>query len=285
MQPHPITAVDLVVRDLDRSVAFYTGHVGLPEATVSSGGRTALLHAGPTVLRLTEAPEAADGGWVPDDLQKGFRHIGFTVSDIDARAEALHAQGVRFRMEPTDAYGGVRIAFFYDPDGVLLEFVQGHLSYDRVHDRRLVDAARTVPPPQTPTFDHVAVTVDDLETTVRAYTGGLGFGVAGQLIRDDDPRGFVITYLHAGRTVLEVFTYTEAKQDSPWRAQTLSAGFRDIVFTGGTDVTGTAGAGTDDGGADVLMRRLEQAGACRIGAGESLLLDPDGFPLRLEAAL
>ncbi|HEX6507939.1 MAG TPA: hypothetical protein VF221_09930, partial [Chloroflexota bacterium] len=73
MQPHPIIAVDLVVRDLERSVAFYTGHVGLPDATVSADGRAALLPAGPTMLRLREAPDATDGGWIPNDLQKGFR--------------------------------------------------------------------------------------------------------------------------------------------------------------------------------------------------------------------
>ncbi len=119
MQPHPITAVDLIVRDLERSVAFYTDHVGLPEVRVSADGRDAMLPAGPAVLRLSEAPDAADGRWVPDDLQKGFRHIGFAVSDIDGRAAALRAQGVRFRLEPRDAHGGVRIAFCSDPDGVL----------------------------------------------------------------------------------------------------------------------------------------------------------------------
>lgn len=269
MHPHPIAAVDLVVRDLDRSVAFYTDHVGLPEATVSADG-TALLTAGPAVLRLREAPGAADTEWVPDDLQKGFRHIGFAVSDIDARAAALHAHGARFRTEPKDAYGGVRIAFFYDPDGVLLEFVQGQLSYDRIHDQRLVDAARPAGPPAAPVFDHVAVTVDDLDTTVKTYADGLGFGVAGQLIRDDDPRGFVITYLHAGRTTLEVFTYDEAKQDSPWSADKYTAGFRDVVFTGEVDA---------------IVRRLEQAGARRVADEAALLADRDGFPLLVEAAL
>lgn len=270
MQPHPITAVDLVVRDLERSVAFYTDHVGLPEVRVSADGRAAMLPAGPAVLRLREAPDAVDGSWVPDDLQKGFRHIGFTVSDIDGRAAALHAQGVQFRMEPTNAHGGVRIAFFYDPDGVLLEFVQGQLAHDRVHDQGLVDAARGAPPSATPSFDHVAVTVDDLDATIKTYADGLGFGVAGQLVRDDDPRGFLITHLHAGRTVLEVFTYAAAKRDSPWSAETRTAGFRNVVFTGEVDD---------------IVQRLEQAGARQVSAQEGLLVDSDGFPLRVESAL
>lgn len=269
VQPHPINAVDLVVRDLDRSVEFYTSHIGLPAATVSADGRTAELPAGPAVLRLREAPDAADAGWVPDDLQKGFRHIGFKVSDIDERSAALHDQGVRFKMEPRNSPSGLRLAFFYDPDGVLLEFTQGTLSYHRVHDQRLVDAARAVPPPAQPTFDHVAVTVEDLDTTIKTYADGLGFRVAGQIIRDEDPRGYRITYLHAGRTVLEVFTYTAAKQDTPWSAQTPMTGFRNLVFTGEVDD---------------IVRRLEQEGARRVSAQEELLVDPDGFPLRIETA-
>ncbi len=30
-------------------------------------------------------------------------------------------------MEPTNAEGGVRIAFFKDPDGILIEIIQGEL--------------------------------------------------------------------------------------------------------------------------------------------------------------
>jgi catechol 2,3-dioxygenase-like lactoylglutathione lyase family enzyme len=269
VEPHPITAVDLVVRDLQRSVDFYTRQVGLTGATVSADGRTALVPAGPATLRLREVPDAPDSGWIPDDLQKGFRHIGFVVTDIDDRAVRLRGQGVPFRMEPKDAYGGVRIAFFYDPDGVLLEFIQGQLSYDRVHDERLVEASRALPAPDAPRFDHVAVTVADLPTTIKSYEAALGFGVAGQLIRDDDPRGFVITYLHAGHSVLEVFSYEPAKQDSPWQAEPVTAGFRNAVFTG--DVPD-------------LTRRLKQAGARPVPGEPALLVDRDGFPLRLEAS-
>lgn len=271
MRPHPITSVELVVRDLDRSVDFYTRQVGLSGAEISAHDRTAVLPLGPASLRLREITDAGSGGWVPDDLQRGFRHLGFAVKDIDERAAALRGQGVPFRMDPKDAYGNVRIAFFYDPDGVLLEFVQGHLSYDKVHDEELVRAARAVAAPDAPRFDHLATTVTDADAAIHAYREALGFGVAGQLIRDDDPRGFVITYLHAGRTVLEVFSYTAAKQDSPWRADPPAAGFRDVVF---------AGESAED--AEDLACRLEQAGARRLPGDRNLFLDPDGLALRLE---
>lgn len=277
MPPNPITAVDLTVRDLDRSVDFYSRLVGLPLLGTTDGGgapdgadgrRSAVLAAGPVSLRLREVPGAADSGWLPDDLQRGFRHVGFKVTDIDARAAALLEQGVEFRMKPTDAHGGVRIAFFYDPDGVHLEFIEGQIAYDEIDDQALVDAERRLPAPDAPRFDHVALTVNDLAVTTDLYRSALGFRVAGRLVRHDDPRGFLITYLRAGSTVLEVFTYALEKVDSPWRARPAPAGMRDVAF---------AGDGAD------LVRRLE-AGGARRADGDRLLVDPDGLPLLVEEA-
>jgi catechol 2,3-dioxygenase-like lactoylglutathione lyase family enzyme len=42
---------------------------------------------------------------------------------VDAAVAELKAQGVRIRTEPMN-FKEVRIAFFYDPDGNLLELVQ-----------------------------------------------------------------------------------------------------------------------------------------------------------------
>jgi catechol 2,3-dioxygenase-like lactoylglutathione lyase family enzyme len=277
LPPNPITAVDLTVRDLDRSVDFYTRLVGLSllDTTDGSGApggadgrRHAVLSAGPVEVRLREVPGAADSGWLPDDLQRGFRHVGFKVTDIDARAAVLREQGVQFRMAPTDAHGQVRIAFFYDPDGVHLEFIEGQIAYDEIGDQALVDAERRLPAPDAPRFDHVALTVTDLAATTDLYGSALGFGVAGRLVRHDDPRGFLITYLRAGSTILEVFTYALAKRDSPWRAAPVPAGMRDVAFAGDA--------------AD-LVRRLEAGGARRVD-GDGLLVDPDGLPLLVEEA-
>ena len=86
----------------------------------------------PAPTRSTPTPSR----WIADDLQLGFRHFGFGVTGLDERAELLHEAGVRFHLEPLDATGGVRITFFYDPDGVLLEFIQGHIDYHKVWQRQ-----------------------------------------------------------------------------------------------------------------------------------------------------
>lgn len=67
--------------------------------------------------------------WIPNALQLGMRHIAFKVKSVDATAARLKAAGVEFALEPLNATGGVRIAFFKDPDGTLLEIVEGELEY------------------------------------------------------------------------------------------------------------------------------------------------------------
>ncbi len=272
MPVSPIRFVTLSVSDLDRSLDFYTRLLDLtpePVPVPAGAGREAWVSAGPTVLRLREVPDGRAPGWVGDDLQKGFRHIGLKVVDLDARVARLHDEGVRFHLEPLDAAGGVRIAFFYDPDGVLLEFIQGDLQYDRTWDEGLVAAERAQPAPATPRFDHVAVTVERLQDTVDQYAA-IGFGVAGQLSQPQDPRGFEITYLHAGGTVLEVFTYTAGKRETPWRPDADLLGFRAV--------------GVTDPDPDALVARLTAAGAKPDPVNPCLLTDREGFPLLVEEA-
>jgi catechol 2,3-dioxygenase-like lactoylglutathione lyase family enzyme len=148
--------------------------------------------------------------WVPDDLQLGFRHVGFKVDRIDPRAAVLKSADVPFHLDPLDAEGGVRICFFYDPDGTLLELVEGDLQYASVLDPEGVAAERALGVPVRPRFDHVAVTVDDRAAT-DAFYRPLGFSFLGTIEQPHDPRGFSIGYLKSGDTVLEIFTYEAAK--------------------------------------------------------------------------
>jgi len=267
VQPHPIQFVDLTVRDLARSVDFYRTHLDLVPLETTEPGQ-AWLSAGPGVLRLTEVGAAGvDSGWSPDDTSRGFRHVGFKVGDLDERAARLDDAGVRFHKRPKDVPGGVHITFFFDPDGALLEFVQGQLQYDRVLDQALVDAEHARPTPATPRFDHVAITVADPARAVQLYRDELGFGVAGQLVRADDPRGFEITYLHAGDSVLELFAYGIDTTAGPDTTQPGLLGFGSIGLT-------------DDDPAG-LTSRLVTAGAAAVGPDR--VVDADGLVVSLQA--
>jgi catechol 2,3-dioxygenase-like lactoylglutathione lyase family enzyme len=270
----PIRFVDVNVSDLDRSVDFYTRHLELPVIdNPQLDDDESWLDGGPVVIRLHRRDDGTPSRWIADDLQLGFRHFGFRVTGLDERVELLHEAGVRFHLEPLDATGGVRIAFFYDPDSVLLEYIQGHLDYHKVWNADIVEEVHARPAPTRPTFDHVAMTARDQAATVEFYRATLGFDVSGQLFLDDDPRGFEITYLHAGETVIELFTFAAEKSPSPWSAADTTIGFRHVGF--GRDEP-------SDARLDEVVERLTQDGATRVADSPcTLLLDRDGFPLRV----
>jgi catechol 2,3-dioxygenase-like lactoylglutathione lyase family enzyme len=195
--------VELGCRDLERSTAFYRDLLGFTEAPAPDRGARC-LRAGDVLIRLTEAgPGASAGGWVNDDRQRGLRHFGMRVGDIDAQIDRLRAAGVRVLSPPADVLGGVRIAFFLDPDGARLEFIQGNLQYEHAY------AAEPAPSPAAagPAFDHVAVTVQDLAGALRFWRNARGYRVIGAIRHHDDRRGFLMTYLQAGPAVLEVFSF------------------------------------------------------------------------------
>jgi catechol 2,3-dioxygenase-like lactoylglutathione lyase family enzyme len=221
------------VADVQRSVDFYGRYLSArPIGAVSDS--SAVIDVLSATIEFARLDKSQPSTWKSDDLQKGFRHIGFKVANIDALAAELKADGVSFHLDPLDAQGGVRITFFYDPDGTLLEFVQGDLQYHVVSNEDGVAAERALGAPDRPRFDHIAITVDDLGATQEFYRE-FGFGHIGTINQPGDPRGFGINYLKAADTVLEVFTY-EAEKES--RAPQLdSAGFVAVKLASSTNPT------------------------------------------------
>lgn len=213
--------VELGARSLERSRDFYTGLLGLPEvpAPVASADRpTAWFAAEGALLRVVELGDAATTGeWADDDLQAGMRHVGLKIGDVDAGMRRLEAAGVEVLSAPADVLGGVRIAFFLDPDGSRLEYVQGSLDYQAVRSPALAAAERAAAPAPSdgPRFDHVGLTVADLDAALDHYCGTLGYQVIGDIRHVDDARGFLMTYLQAGGGVLEVFSFDVATRPAP----------------------------------------------------------------------
>jgi len=54
----------------------------------------------------------------------GFTHLALLVENLDQMTELLKQKGVHFDTEPMDAKGEVRIAFFKDPDGNVIELIE-----------------------------------------------------------------------------------------------------------------------------------------------------------------
>ncbi len=132
--PMPIKNVVVNCTDVQRSVEYYTKFLELRVVGEPTPER-AVLDAVTATIEFRAVGNGRDQStWVRDDLQKGFRHIGFKVDRLDERADVLKAAGVEFKLDPLDAEGEVRICFFYDPDGTLLEMIQGDLQYAAVLD-------------------------------------------------------------------------------------------------------------------------------------------------------
>jgi catechol 2,3-dioxygenase-like lactoylglutathione lyase family enzyme len=134
-----IGAVEILVRDVAAAERFYGELLGFRDERV----------------RLVE--HAADDGWVDDDRQLGNRHLAVYVGDVDAEAARLKEAGVEFTIDPQDATGEVRLAFFRDPDGTVLELLSGPPRYHRTHG----DEHVALPAPgEPPRLAHLAVTVE-----------------------------------------------------------------------------------------------------------------------------
>jgi catechol 2,3-dioxygenase-like lactoylglutathione lyase family enzyme len=222
------------------------------------GAERAVLDLVTATIELRRIDDPAQASWVADDLVKGFRHIGFKVADVDALTAELKAAGVPFHLDPLEAEGGVRITFFYAPEGTLLELVQRDLQYSAVHDEEGVARERALGVPERPRFDHIAVTVEDRRATEEFYSP-FGFTRIGTIEQPHDARGFHIDFLKGGDTVLEIFSYDVPKQSRTPRLD--EPGFVAAVLD------------APQGG---VPGDASEIGA--TGEGESVVADADGFP-------
>lgn len=142
--------INLVVRDLDGAVAFYTEVLGLEvtmrallegewietiaglEGVVADCVYLQPPGGGPRIeLLCFQFPEGAEpAGHTPN--VPGFRHVAFRVDDIEATYHALREKGVLFQSPPVavpeevvrHGSGRKRLCYFHDPEGNLLEIAE-----------------------------------------------------------------------------------------------------------------------------------------------------------------
>ena len=195
-----IESILINVTDISRSVDFYRRFLRA-EVVGDPTPDNAVLDVVTATIDLRRIDGAQASTWDADDLQKGFRHVGFKVARVDPLADDLKAAGVPFHLDPLNAEGEVRITFFFDPDGTLLELVEGDLQYATIADERGVAAERALGVHERQRFDHVSVTVDDFAAT-QGFYGPFGFEHIGTINQPNDPLGFRIDYLKGGDTVL-----------------------------------------------------------------------------------
>jgi len=132
-RPHHFLHTMIRVGDIDRSVAFYCGGLGMRELRREDypSGRFTLVFLGygdesdHTVIELTHNYDetAYSHG-------TGFGHLAFAVADIGKACEHLQGLGVKLLRRPGPmthtASNGQRdvIAFVQDPDGYRIELIE-----------------------------------------------------------------------------------------------------------------------------------------------------------------
>ena len=117
-----LTHIHLVVRDLDRSLAFYTRVFGLEERFRE--GRCMVFLNTPTsqdLITLNEDPAEAQLAGV----NGGVNHFGFSLApgtDLDAAIAEVEAAGGALVKRGEHA-PGVPFVYVRDPDGYLIELL------------------------------------------------------------------------------------------------------------------------------------------------------------------
>jgi lactoylglutathione lyase len=110
------------VSDVAKSTRFYTDIVGCRHLATVGQGTMAFLDAAGTCLILVRRDPPIN----PRAEGHGGVHHSFAVEDYPAALDHLRANGVEITFEE-DRQGGVvngPRAYFHDPDGTVLEFIQ-----------------------------------------------------------------------------------------------------------------------------------------------------------------
>ena len=117
------------VSDLDKSLAFYCGLLGMVETrrTESEKGRYTNIFlaasADEAVARDAKAPVLElTYNWDLENYKGGrnFGHLAFEVDDIYGLCQSLSDAGVTVNRPPRDGY----MAFIRSPDGISIELLQ-----------------------------------------------------------------------------------------------------------------------------------------------------------------
>ncbi len=117
------------VRDLDQSLDFYCGKLGLTEVRRyenEKGRFTLVFLAAPDDIARAERDQAPvvelTYNWDPEDYKGGrnFGHLAYRVDDIYSVCQRLQDAGVTINRPPRDGH----MAFIRSPDGISIELLQ-----------------------------------------------------------------------------------------------------------------------------------------------------------------
>jgi lactoylglutathione lyase len=121
-----IEHVGIQVRDLDRSIKFYTEVLGLTlrqRVQLNETTELAYMTLGDGTSEIELVRKTTEYTYAKESI---VHHLGFTVDDLPGLLERLRAHGVELiHQQPLHLDRlNVNIAFFWGPDGEKLELVE-----------------------------------------------------------------------------------------------------------------------------------------------------------------
>jgi catechol 2,3-dioxygenase-like lactoylglutathione lyase family enzyme len=119
-----IGAINLVVRDVERTKRFYEGVFGLPPQHEEEELGIFRFKDTYVFLQHDSAHEDAPTGEVLGLAQKGIGQFAIIVEDADAVRAELEEHGVAVISGPADRDWGMRTLTFADPGGYTWEIAQ-----------------------------------------------------------------------------------------------------------------------------------------------------------------
>ncbi len=119
--------VAITVKDMDRAIDFYTKKLGFSviRKGINPTKNVVIIGNGLTQLELLALKKVNAKETPPlKDDEIGIKHIAFHVDDLEGAIEGLKKRGVEFTSE-IRKMGKISHIFFSDPDGTLLQLIQG----------------------------------------------------------------------------------------------------------------------------------------------------------------
>lgn len=130
--PVPINHIAFFCRNLAAQEAFYTKHFGFKRSRTFRRGEPGeffMLKRGDVRLELFPTDPAKSEGQKGGEQPVGFRHLAFNVPKLEPVIEALKADGIECDpiIDASKHVPGLRIVFFRDPEGNILELMEGYV--------------------------------------------------------------------------------------------------------------------------------------------------------------
>ena len=112
------------VSDMDQTIQFYTGVLGLQvmERKTSPRGSHLAFLAVPNSDELIELCSFPPSG--PVKVQEDLVHLAFEVENLDETIRTLNEKGVKITDGPTRSSSGSRFIFIDAPDGYEIELIE-----------------------------------------------------------------------------------------------------------------------------------------------------------------